>query len=277
MIISFVSKIISESLLSLYPIFVKKIQLSIGLQLWSRFFTYVIISFLFIDWVFIGRTLFSINGLLLSFVTILHVFFSYRGFQILESGIAYVCFYTYPIMILLLSGEPLNSKTYLYLFVVFLGIVFLYFDFDFERKKDQPKTKLLYGFVMILLAAFTEALIYFIVNKIQTTNNWNHLFISYFFGAIFFTIYYLFVGEKVDFRGETFTLSLFLNFGIGLFGYLLRFYSISRLPTKIYASLSYVGILMAFIYGVVFNSEQITILKIIGSFFIMIPVYFLSI
>lgn len=277
MILSFVSKIISESLLSLYPIFVKKIQLSIGLQLWSRFLSYVIISFLFIDWVFIGRTLFSINGLSLSFVTILHVFFSYRGFQILESGVAYVCFYTYPIMILLLSGEPLNSKTYMYLFVVFLGIVFLYFDFDFERKKYQPNPKLLYGFIMILLAAFTEAMIYFIVNKIQTTNNWNHLFISYFFGAIFFTIYYLFVGEKVDFRGETFTLSLFLNFGIGLFGYLLRFYSISRLPTKIYAALSYVGILMAFIYGVAFNREQITILKIIGSFFIMIPVYFLSI
>lgn len=275
MILSFVSKIISESLLSLYPIFVKKIQLSIGLQLWSRFLSYVIISFLFIDWVFIGRTLFSINGLSLSFVTILHVFFSYRGFQILESGVAYVCFYTYPIMILLLSGEPLNSKTYMYLFVVFLGIVFLYFDF--ERKKYQPNPKLLYGFIMILLAAFTEAMIYFIVNKIQTTNNWNHLFISYFFGAIFFTIYYLFVGEKVDFRGETFTLSLFLNFGIGLFGYLLRFYSISRLPTKIYAALSYVGILMAFIYGVAFNREQITILKIIGSFFIMIPVYFLSI
>jgi hypothetical protein len=32
--------------------------------------------------------MFSKNGLLLSFITIIHVYTSYRGFQLLESGIA---------------------------------------------------------------------------------------------------------------------------------------------------------------------------------------------
>ena len=286
MIIEILSKIFSESLLSLYPIFIKKIQLPFGLHLWSRFFIYTIVSFFFIDWEFIGRTIFSTNGLLLSFVTILHIFFSYRGFQLLESGIAYVCFYTYPIMILLLSGEKMHLLTVFYFCIVIFGIYLLFSSYknvdNFERKEEEEKTPIL-GFIMILLAAFTETTIYFIVRRIPTNNNWNHLFISYFFGAIVFSIYYLFVTDiktKTDINNSSLILllvALLINFIIGLFGYYLRFYSITRLPTKIYALLSYVGILMAFIYGIVFNREKITLLKIIGTCCISIPVYLLSI
>ena len=43
---------------------------------------------------------------------------------------------------------------------------------------------------MILLAAFTEALIYFIVRDIKTNNNWNHLFISYGLGSVLLTFYF---------------------------------------------------------------------------------------
>jgi drug/metabolite transporter (DMT)-like permease len=128
MITEILSKILSESLLSLYPIFVKKIQLPFGLHLWSRFFIYTIISFFFIDWKFVFENILSTNGILLSLVTIMHVFFSYRGFQLLESGIAYICFYTYPIMILLLSGEKMNYITILFLFMAIFGIYLLYYS-----------------------------------------------------------------------------------------------------------------------------------------------------
>lgn len=58
MYLEILSKIITESLLSLYPIFVKYINLSMGLQMWSRFFTYVLISSFFIDYNFIIKTIF---------------------------------------------------------------------------------------------------------------------------------------------------------------------------------------------------------------------------
>lgn len=295
MIIEVLSKIISESLLSLYPIFVKKINIPFGLHLWCRFFIYVLVSFFFIDWKFVFENILSTNGILLSLVTILHVFFSYRGFQLLESGIAYVCFYTYPIMILLLSGEKMNFITILFLFMAIFGIYLLFssssfvsFSPDFERKdekkeKDEKETKknLILGFIMVFLAAFTEAAIYFVVRRIPTNNNWNHLFISYFLGAIAFSIYYLFIGAtknniSLELLIPALLVALLINFIIGLFGYFLRFYSITRLPTKIYAGLSYVGIIMAFIYGVLFNREKITLLKIIGSIFIVVPVYWIS-
>ena len=295
MVIEVLSKILSESLLSLYPIFVKKINIPFGLHLWCRFFIYVLVSFFFIDWKFVFEHILSTNGILLSLVTIMHVFFSYRGFQLLESGIAYVCFYTYPIMILLLSGEKMNFITILFLFMAIFGIYLLFssssfvsFSPDFERKdekkeKDEKETKknLILGFIMVFLAAFTEAAIYFVVRRIPTNNNWNHLFISYFLGAIAFSIYYLFIGAtknniSLELLIPALLVALLINFIIGLFGYFLRFYSITRLPTKIYAGLSYVGIIMAFIYGVVFNREKITLLKIIGSIFIVVPVYWIS-
>jgi len=288
MIPTIITKILSESLLSLYPIFVKKINISLGLQLWSRFFTYVCISFFFIDWLFIYNTILSIDGLLLSFVTLLHVFFSYRGFQLLESGISYVIFYTYPIMILLLSGENIHYIDFLYLFVIIIGIFLLFFSHfpEEEKKEAEPKVenKPICGFIMILFAAFTEACIYFIVRRMKTNNNWNHLFLSYFFGAIFLTGYYLCVTSSLNMEksiqsniSTPLFISVIINFVIGLFGYLLRFYSITRLPTKIYALLSYVGIVMAYVYGVLFNQEQININKIAGSICIIIPVYWLSI
>ena len=37
------SKLVSESLLSLYPVIVKNLAIPIEMQLWSRFFTYVVI------------------------------------------------------------------------------------------------------------------------------------------------------------------------------------------------------------------------------------------
>jgi drug/metabolite transporter (DMT)-like permease len=63
------------------------------------------------------------------------------------------------------------------------------------------------------------------------------------------------------------SLSLLINLIIGLFGYLLRFFAIARLDTILYASLSYFGIFMAFVYGVFINNESIDLKKIIGSLF----------
>ena len=46
------------------------------------------------------------------------------------------------------------------------------------------------GIIMMILAAITETIIYFLVRDIKTLNNWNHLFISYGLGAIILSIYF---------------------------------------------------------------------------------------
>ena len=271
MYLEILSKLISESLLSLYPIFVKYINLNFWLQIWSRFFIYVFISGFFINWKFIFNNLFSKYGIALSLITILHVYATYRGFLILESGIAYVIFYLYPLIILLLAGEKIG-------FIIIssiIGVIILSqekidnFQNIFSKSKNIENFKY-EGIIMMLISAFTEAFIYFIVRNIKTTNNWNHVFISYAFGAIILSIYYWKDIKNIQFKSSL-SVSLLINIIIGLCGYLLRFYAMYNLSTNIYAPLSYFGILMAYIYGVIINKDKITIKKLIGSLFILIP------
>jgi drug/metabolite transporter (DMT)-like permease len=267
MLYEIISKLLSESLLSLYPIFVKNIGLPLLLQTWSRCFSYAIISSFFIDYAFVLQTMATSSGILLSLVTIAHIYTSYRGFQLLESGIAYSIFYLYPIMILLMA----NKKIHPILLLALVGVFLLVSDekFNIANIIKSPE-----GVIMILLAAFTEAIIYFLVRDIKTENNWNHIFISYFFGAILLSMYFFKNIMEINFTGRL-SLSLGVNLVIGLFGYLLRFFAISRLDTVLYASLSYFGIFMAFVYGVLVNNESINLKKILGSLFIIISNYFL--
>jgi len=297
MLLEILSKVLSESLLSLYPIFVKYIHLPLGLQLWSRFFSYLFISAFFINWNFIFKHILSLSGLALSFVTIAHVYFSYRGFQILESGIAYIIFYTYPLIILLLAGKKINP---IMLFAL-LGVYFLsqekiddkdivkttltnkvHGDLNNKqkqqtniifKKKDIQENFVYEGLVMTILAAITEAFIYFIVRDIKTDNNWNHLFLSYFFGTILLSGYFFNDILKIKVN-DTLSISMIINLVIGLTGYLLRFYAATRLDTTLYAALSYIGILMAFVYGVFINGDTITMKKIIGTFLILMPNFY---
>lgn len=277
MILEIISKLASESLLSLYPIFVKNIGLPLSLQTWSRCFSYAIISGFFVDYPFVLRTLFTYNGIMLSIVTLIHIYTSYKGFQILESGVAYSVFYLYPIMILLMSGQKIHYVMLLAVIGVFL-LSSNHFDFSnkfsdsdelnkskekFESKIKSKEIKIM-GIIMVLLAAFTEAVIYFLVRDMKTLNNWNHIFISYFLGAIVLSGYM--IGDISEMKlNSRLSLSLIINSVIGLVGYLLRFYAVSRLDTVIYAPLSYFGIVMSFVYGVFINGESINLQKIAGA------------
>jgi drug/metabolite transporter (DMT)-like permease len=323
MFIEVLSKIISESLLSLYPIFVKFINLPIELQLWTRFFIYSLISCFFVDWSFIIQNIFTKNAILLFIITSIHVYTSYRGFLLLDSGVAYVLFYTYPLMILLMSGQKFNI---ILLFAIFGVYLLSNNDFDKKNNNDEiesnkKETFIYEGIIMMIIAAFTEASIYFIVRKIKTPNNWNHVLFSYGISAILLTFYnYNYINnflknildniksiinnknylnlkvindnsrmnlsndlsidksinkelfsDMKENTNKSILYSLLGNSIIGLLGYLLRFYSISKLNPKIYATLSYIGIIMAYIYGIFIYKDIINIKKIIGTLLIVIP------
>jgi drug/metabolite transporter (DMT)-like permease len=252
MTLGIISKIFSESLTSLYPVFVKNIGLPVEIQLWSRCFTYVFISFMFINYRTILENVFSKMGMLLSMITMIHIYTSYQGFVHLESGTAYTLFYLYPLFIILLSGK-FNP-----LILVAMGGVLLLTDSFVVNG---------YGVMMILFAALTEALIYFVVRRIHTSN-WNHIFISYCWGAIGLTLYYW---NQLQLKDSVLTVSVLINGIIGVLGYWLRFYSMGQLTPLVYALLSYVGIVMSFVYGWWFNQEQITLSKLIGVICILIP------
>jgi len=282
-----VSKLVGESLLSFYPIFVKKINVSLILQIWSRFFIYVVLSAFFVDWGFIYKSITSTYGILLSVTTILHVYFSYRSFQLLDSGVATTLYYTYPIIILLLYSKSLSPILLIPLF----GVYLISNDSSNKSKdtekepyktdttktndsiiKNDTKVKENFwneGIIAAFISALTEAIIFYFIKNIKTLNNWNHLFLSYFIGATVLTPYLWKNIINMKLYGGL-SVSLAVNSFIGLFGYYLRFYAISRLDTYIYAILSYFGIVMSYVYGVLLNNDKITMQKIIGTLCIVL-------
>ncbi len=303
------SKVVAESLLSLYPIFVKKIGLNIPTQLWTRLLAYVIISAFFINKTFVLQSLTSYNALLLGLINLSHIYFSYMGFKYLDSGVSFTIFNTYPFMILLMAGAPWNNAYLLALtgFAIFAYENYIHSgDVENLQKKDKKEEEkeeeiqhvkkdknmqwhnpFIFGVIMILLSAFTEALIYFLVKKVKTTNNWDHVFISYFLGALIMSIYmgYKYYFNKGSHVKEDFEIhkdvtinnrifiALLLNGILGALGYYFRFYAAYRLDSQIYAILSYIGIIMAYVYGIILNNEKLSIYKIVGTICIIVANY----
>jgi drug/metabolite transporter (DMT)-like permease len=249
------SKVVAESLLSLYPVFVKFIPVSLPLQMWSRFCSYILISFLFIDYSYVAKKLISPMGMLLSIVTIVHIYSSYRGFLLLKSGVSYTMFYMYPVLILLMSGYTIPYI----LAITCLGVWLLATTSQLDSYPYE-------GVTMISLAALTEAIIYFIIKRLPTKNSWNHVFLSYFAGAVLFTAY---LRPSIEIKSQL-TLSMAINGILGLGGYLLRFYSMSNLPVFTYALLSNLGIIMSYIYGYVWFGETINVQQLVGTICIII-------
>jgi len=272
------SKLISESLLSLYPVFVKKISISMDLQLWTRLITYVIISLFFINLSWIVSNIFTTPAITLAIINIAHIYTSYEGFSNLDSGVAYSIFNIYPLLILLMAGV---SWKFEYFYAIGGLILFVYSNYleEIKNKNKQILTNFVYGFGMVLIAALTEAFIYFVVKNLKTNNNWNQLFIAYFFGAILSSIWIIkkyILSYKEDFvinpndteKSNSFGLiglAIIINGIIGALGYWLRFYSIYRLEPPIYSILSFFGIIMAYFYGVIINGESIDWYKIVGT------------
>jgi drug/metabolite transporter (DMT)-like permease len=300
MLIPIAAKLTSESLLSLYPIFVKKIGISLTLQMWTRTIAYVLIASIFVDWSFLKSAIFSIDSILLAIVNLTHIFFSYEGFRHLDSGVSFAIFNTYPIMILILASSfgtlsHITKSDYIKYFLVLAGLGFFIYG-NFTDKKEADKKQVatesfssndkgkvenphfLYGLAMILLAAFTEALIYFLVRRVKTENHWNHVFISYFLGAVAMSAYVFYVdGFNVSKVAETLNQSRVgvataLNGFIGSVGYFLRFYASYNLEASMFAILSYFGIIMSYVYGIAFNNELLTLPKVLGTLCVILSI-----
>ena len=122
---------------------------------------------------------------------------------------------------------------------------------------------------MILLAAVTEAVIYFIIRNMPSKNAWNHIFLSYLWGAVLFTAYL----QPVSLQSDV-SLSMGINSLLGLGGYLLRFYSMSHLDVFTYALLSTVGIIMSYVYGYVWFKETISLPQFIGTLCIILSCWY---
>ena len=272
------AKVLSELTLATYPVFIKIVDISFIKKLIYRFFAFCLISIFFCDINVLKKYLFNKDGILLSFYTLIHIIASYKGYELLDGGVANSILYIYPLIILYFN----NKKYIIIYFLILVGLILLSLDHFIKKNKINSTKKdvqitYVKGFFCMLIAAITEALIYFSVLNIKTTNNWNHIFISYFFGLILVISFFI-INIKIEHESlkENLVIDkknlIFLLFNVfaALFGYYLRFYSMDKINYKLYAILSYLGIFMTYFYSYIFNNEKLTYLNFIGSFIIIL-------
>ena len=308
------SVLYSESILSLYPILVKRVPTTLFTQWLARFLTFPLLAWLLgpasegkAIWTDpYEATVATINGVL----QLLHVGVSYLSFRLLPAGTAISLFYMYPFFNVLAGalffGEPITLITVVLLGIAFYGVYLIARSEpviepvteskagaepkgDTEPKAGEPKagpepfrpsdpsSTYRWGVVMALLAAVTETVIFVFVrwNKMAQHSPFYTIQHLYPSGLVFLLLYAFSQPEKVDTSPMNWLYLLGFNAVLGFTGYLARFYAIPKLPTIVYSLLSLMGVSTGYVWGRWFANEIPSSTSLWGSLWIVLSVFLL--
>ena len=246
----------SEVLLSAYPLLIKRIDMSVVFQTGLRLFVFTVLAAL-IGTVPSLDVLASTETVLMGGTYLLHIFSSYTAFSLLSAGNAMALFYTYPLWNILgtalLLGEQLDFTTLPWIGVALAGAIAL----------AQPTAKnwSLGGVIMALTAALTETAVYLWFKthsekETQDPTPWTKMVQMFGGGGLLWalaaataTVAGLTTAHM--FRSSLSGLAAILGFNalVGFGGYALRLYMIPKVSTVLFSSLSFFGIVSAYLYG----------------------------
>lgn len=246
----------SEVLLSAYPLLIKRIDMSVVFQTGLRLFVFTVLAAL-IGTVPSLDVLASTETVLMGGTYLLHIFSSYTAFSLLSAGNAMALFYTYPLWNILgtalLLGEQLDFTTLPWIGVALAGAIAL----------AQPTAKnwSLGGVIMALTAALTETAVYLWFKthsekETQDPTPWTKMIQMFGGGGLLWaiaaataTVAGLTTAHM--FRSSLSGLAAILGFNalVGFGGYALRLYMIPKVSTVLFSSLSFFGIVSAYLYG----------------------------
>ena len=273
-----VAVLLSEIILSLYPILIKNVNTDLLTQLFFRLGTYSSLTGVLAEPRDIAETWGSLGAALSSLaygaMNLVHIGSSYIGFAELPAGTAMSLFYTYPLLNIL-AGILLLGETFEWILLPFFGLALIgvYLVSTDEKAKDEgfgsgsgeeDKKSWKRGLIAIAIAAITETLIFVLAKLTPATSNAFYPMLQLYVGA-FILLVAGFV-RRVDWTAAL-PLTLF-NVFIGFVGYLIRFYAIPILPTAIFSILSFVGVISAYLWGNVFANEMPGGKALIGSLLI---------
>jgi drug/metabolite transporter (DMT)-like permease len=262
----------SEVLLSAYPLLIKRIDMSVVFQTGLRLFVFTVLAAL------IGTSpsldvLASTETVLMGGTYLLHIFSSYTAFSLLSAGNAMALFYTYPLWNILgtalLMGEQLDLTTLPWVGVALAGAIAL----------AQPTAKnwSLGGVAMALTAALTETAVYLWFKsqpekKEVNPTPWTKMIQMFGGGGLLWAL--LVAAATITglatpylFRSTLPGLAAILGFNalVGFGGYALRLYMIPKVSTVLFSSLSFFGIVSAYLYGWIGANEWPSKVQMAGA------------
>jgi len=265
----------SELILSLYPILIKSVNTNIFTQILSRFIVFPALALTFgssKDFSSIWSNPYEIFvAILHSLLNLGHVASSYISFKSLSVGTAISLFYLYPIFNIvagaLLFGESLSISSTLLIGVAFVGVYLIATSHKATVEEDESKKTHDFGVIMGILAALTETMIFIFVrsNTDATASPYytvNHLYPA---GLALLLVYAIYNTNVVDTSKLNWTKLLGFNAVLGFTGYIARFYGIPKIPTLLFALLSFFGVSFGYMWGILFTGDKPTSRGILGG------------
>jgi drug/metabolite transporter (DMT)-like permease len=282
----------SETVLSLYPILIKKIPTNLDTQTLARFLIYplaalVVGGFKPLLNAYSHGTATNIG---LGTINVAHIATSYLAFQQLPAGIAMSLFYTYPLWNLIgasiVFGEPFPWHLIHIVLIALLGTGLVAFSRTPAEKQENKDINWL-GVAAALGAALTETLLFLSVKSNPKETPFFSVHRIYLGGLPVLIGYFLYkyLNQKneptkenesvIDWSWKTWLPLLAFNGILGFTGYVLRFWSIPRLATIIYSILSMFGVLAAFTWGHFLADEPIQPQGLLGATILTASIGFL--
>jgi len=258
-----ISLIFGYSLMSLYSVSTKLINLNTFSQVLARCVILGLAGFIFGSFDIL-KLLSNSNLWYSSIIQLIHIYSSYIGFTNLNAGMAMSLFYLYPIFGLLLSSK-FNLGLLLRFLISLLGVIVMCF------KSFSSSNNFIIGLIGILIASLTEAYGYVNIAKKNYDNPFDSLSMLYFGGLIILLSLLLFKSNKLleNFNKIEFGKSLLFNITIGLIGSLIIYKSINLIKSESFFNMAYPSIITAYLFGWLLLNEKIMFTDLLGSILIL--------
>jgi drug/metabolite transporter (DMT)-like permease len=268
--------ILAESVLALYPIAVKNIDVNFITQLVARLGTFAGLAYGLAGPTDKAEAV-KPGNIVYNVLNLVHIAASYGSYTLLPAGNALALFYTYPFWTILVGwlvlGEPFKWSVVVLLAVAAYGTWLVSQHSKVEAYQDEGRTdpnantdtNTSYGVFLALLSAVTETLIYLIAKTPANPTAFSTILQLYPYGALATLAYGLYKKNlSTNFSTGWLPLILFNAF-IGFIGYAIRFYAIPKLTASTFSILSFVGVASAFFWQLLFTKDRPQPLAIAGS------------
>jgi len=271
--------VLSEVILSAYPLLIKLVDVSVLLQTGLRmavFTTLAAVAAVLTKNPLAVGSLLSTETLGAGVLNLIHVFTSYTAFEQLTGGNAMALFYTYPVFNILATAAvfketiPLTSVPWITLALG--GAIAL----------AQPTATnwTLVGVISALLAALTEVGIYiwFRLREEKESNQpWTKMIQMYGSSGVLWAVGIAAAAAVGVLAKNTLNITpsglgsiLAFNSLVGFTGYALRFFLIPQVSTIVFSVLSFFGIVSAYVFDWIFTNQKPNMTQILGAVAIMV-------
>ena len=212
--------------------------------------------------------------LLASTLNAARVFLYTVGFTFASIGNAVIILYTWPIFTTLLSilllKEKVSKRTFLLLFMAFIGTTLIYLNTEFSFSDTN-----FLGMTAMLGSAVIYALTVIIFKKeSEKYSKYEIIFYQNVVGSIIF-IPFIFANKPLPTLFQT-GVGVVYGLIIGLIGFILFFSALKKIKVSTVSFLSYLEVVSAIILSVLFFQESLTWNMLVGGLLILFATAFIK-